>query len=99
MVHRSNERQPVEDRASYVVAAADGDEGRSLVVRILTWANGRGYQAKVFDAVAASKTRAPVPHASLGFTVVGTVPDGLRHPTLGLVGLHVLHRSLTGGST
>jgi hypothetical protein len=31
---------------------------------------------------------------SLGFEVVGTVPEAFEHPTLGRVGLHVMHRRL-----
>jgi ribosomal protein S18 acetylase RimI-like enzyme len=29
---------------------------------------------------------------SLGFEIVGTVPEGFHHPTEGYVGLHVMHR-------
>jgi hypothetical protein len=31
---------------------------------------------------------------SLGFAVVGTVPEAFDHARLGLVGLHVMHRFL-----
>ena len=31
---------------------------------------------------------------SLGFEVVGTVPEGFQHPVHGYVGLHVMHRRL-----
>jgi N-acetylglutamate synthase-like GNAT family acetyltransferase len=31
---------------------------------------------------------------SLGFEVVGTVPEGFHHPVHGYVGLHVMHRRL-----
>jgi hypothetical protein len=30
----------------------------------------------------------------LGFSIVGTVPGALVHPTLGRVGLHIMHREL-----
>jgi hypothetical protein len=31
---------------------------------------------------------------SLGFVIVGTVPEAFDHATLGRVGLHVMHRTL-----
>ncbi len=31
---------------------------------------------------------------SLGFTIIGTVPEAFRHMTQGRVGLHVMHLSL-----
>jgi hypothetical protein len=31
---------------------------------------------------------------SLGFEVIGTVPESFDHPEHGLVGLHVMHRRL-----
>jgi ribosomal protein S18 acetylase RimI-like enzyme len=47
-----------------------------------------------FNAVVETNTRAVALWTSLGFTVVGTVPAGFRHPRDGLVGLHVMHRAL-----
>jgi hypothetical protein len=34
------------------------------------------------------------PLESLGFAVIGTVPEAFRHPRHGYVGLHVMHRFL-----
>jgi ribosomal protein S18 acetylase RimI-like enzyme len=31
---------------------------------------------------------------SLGFRIIGTVPEAFHHPTHGYVGLHVMHRPL-----
>jgi hypothetical protein len=31
---------------------------------------------------------------SLGFVVIGTVPEAFAHPTRGYVGLHIMHRPL-----
>jgi hypothetical protein len=31
---------------------------------------------------------------TLGFRIIGTVPEAFEHPTLGRVGLHVMHRRL-----
>ena len=32
--------------------------------------------------------------ASLGFTILATVPEAFRHPDRGFVGLHIMHRFL-----
>ena len=34
---------------------------------------------------------------SLGFQIIGTVPESFDHPELGLVGLHVMYRPLIRG--
>lgn len=47
-----------------------------------------------FNAVAASNLRAVGLYESLGFEIVGTVPEGFRHPEEGYVGLHVMYRRL-----
>jgi hypothetical protein len=31
---------------------------------------------------------------ALGFAIIGTVPEAFHHPTLGYVGLHIMHRRL-----
>jgi L-amino acid N-acyltransferase YncA len=68
--------------------------GRALGEEVIDWARAAGYRALVFNAVAASNTRAVGLWRSLGFEVVGTVPEGFHHPTEGYVGLHVMHRPL-----
>jgi ribosomal protein S18 acetylase RimI-like enzyme len=47
-----------------------------------------------FNAVVESNTRAVTLYESLGFRVIGTIPEGFRHPRLGYVGLHIMHRAL-----
>jgi ribosomal protein S18 acetylase RimI-like enzyme len=44
--------------------------------------------------VAESNARAVGLWRSLGFEIVGTVPEGFHHPVHGYVGLHVMHRRL-----
>jgi ribosomal protein S18 acetylase RimI-like enzyme len=44
--------------------------------------------------VAATNAAAVSLYESLGFTIVGTVPEAFDHPERGLVGLHVMHRRL-----
>ena len=82
--------------ASFMVdpAHAGRGVGRALCTDMIAWAREAGFRAIVFNAVAASNTRAVRLYESLGFAVVGTVPDGFRHPTEGFVGLHVMHLRL-----
>ena len=68
--------------------------GRALGEHVIARARDDGYRAIVFNAVAASNARAVGLWRSLGFEVVGTVPEGFEHPAQGYVGLHVMHRRL-----
>jgi L-amino acid N-acyltransferase YncA len=82
--------------ASYLVAAPARGRGvgRALVEHTLDWARRQGYAAMQFNAVVESNRAAVELYRRLGFTVVGTVPQAFAHPTLGRVGLHVMHRFL-----
>jgi ribosomal protein S18 acetylase RimI-like enzyme len=75
-------------------AAAGRGVGRALGEHVVARARDDGYRAMVFNAVAESNTRAVALWRSLGFAVLATVPEGFDHPTLGLVGLHVMHQRL-----
>lgn len=68
--------------------------GRALAEHVVRQARDDGYRAMVFNAVAASNVRAVALWRSVGFEVLATIPEGFRHPTLGHVGLHVMHRRL-----
>lgn len=68
--------------------------GRALGEHALEWARGNGYRAMQFNAVVATNTSAVRLWHSLGFEVLGTVPEGFRHPAHGYVGLHIMHRRL-----
>jgi GNAT superfamily N-acetyltransferase len=68
--------------------------GRALLADMLAWARGAGFRGVQFNAVAASNVRAVGLYESLGFTIIGTVPDGFLHPTEGYVGLHVMYHPL-----
>jgi L-amino acid N-acyltransferase YncA len=68
--------------------------GRALCEDLIDWARASGYRAIQFNAVAETNTRAVALYRSLGFEVIGTVPEAFRHPTEGYVGLHVMHRPL-----
>jgi GNAT superfamily N-acetyltransferase len=82
--------------ASFMVdpAFAGQGTGRALCEEALRWAAEQGYRAMQFNAVVATNTRAVRLYESLGFRVIGTVPEGFRHPRLGYVGLHIMHRAL-----
>ncbi|MFR9803051.1 N-acetyltransferase family protein [Pseudonocardia sp. RS010] len=82
--------------AGFMVAPeqAGGGIGRALAEFTLDEARRRGYRAMQFSAVVASNVRAVRLWESLGFAVVGTVPEAFRHARDGLVGLHIMHRSL-----
>ncbi|MFC7976153.1 GNAT family N-acetyltransferase [Streptomyces cinereoruber] len=67
--------------------------GRLLAEHVLQEARREGYTAMVFNAVVETN---PALHLwqSLGFTILGTVPQAYAHPRHGRVGLHILHRFL-----
>lgn len=82
--------------ASFMVASAARGRGvgRALVEDALGWARTAGFRAMQFNAVAATNAAAIALYESLGFSIVGTVPEAFDHPERGLVGLHVMHRRL-----
>jgi L-amino acid N-acyltransferase YncA len=82
--------------ASFMVdpARAGRGTGRALGEAMLGWARERGFRAVQFNAVVETNARAVRLWRSLGFEVIGTVPEAFAHPTEGYVGLHVMHRFL-----
>lgn len=82
--------------ASFLVAADAGGRGvgRALAGHVLEEARAAGYTAMQFNAVVETNERAVALWASLGFTIVGTVPGAFLHPTTGPTGLHIMHRFL-----
>ncbi|OLT53626.1 GNAT family N-acetyltransferase [Cellulosimicrobium sp. CUA-896] len=82
--------------ASFVVDrdASGRGVGRALAHAVLDGARADGYRAMQFNAVVETNERAVRLWESLGFTVLATVPEAFDHPALGLVGLHIMHRTL-----
>ena len=82
--------------ATFMVAADTHGRGvgRALGEHVLAWARSRGHAAIQFNAVVESNAAAVHLWQSLGLRIVGTVPEAFEHPTLGRVGLHVMHRFL-----
>ncbi len=67
--------------------------GRALAEHVLAAARAEGYRGMVFNAVVETNPAVRL-WTSLGFTVLGTVPDAFEHPRHGRVGLHVMYRAL-----
>ncbi|MEU3252441.1 GNAT family N-acetyltransferase [Streptomyces sp. NPDC006997] len=67
--------------------------GRALAEHVLAEAKAHGYRGMVFNAVVETNPAVTL-WKSLGFTVLGTVPQAYDHPKHGLVGLHVMYRAL-----
>ncbi|WP_030547924.1 GNAT family N-acetyltransferase [Streptomyces albus] len=82
--------------ASFMVdpAMAGRGTGRALGEHVIAWARAEGYRAMQFNAVVESNTRAVALWRSLGFEILGTLPEGFHHPVKGYVGLHIMHRRL-----
>jgi GNAT superfamily N-acetyltransferase len=82
--------------ASFMVDPVHSGQGvgRALGEHALEWARREGYRAMQFNAVVETNTRAVALWRSLGFEVLGTLPEGFHHPTEGYVGLHIMYRRL-----
>jgi len=82
--------------ASFMVDPARAGQGigRALGERVIEWARGAGFRAMQFNAVVETNERAVGLWRSLGFDVIGTVPEAFRLPDGRYVGLHVMHRAL-----
>ncbi|MEU3842998.1 GNAT family N-acetyltransferase [Streptomyces sp. NPDC028635] len=67
--------------------------GRALAGHILAEARAHGYRGMVFNAVVETNPAVGL-WQSLGFTILGTVPEAFEHPRHGLVGLHIMYKAL-----
>jgi L-amino acid N-acyltransferase YncA len=70
--------------------------GRALGAYVIERARSAGYRSIQFNAVVETNESAVRLWQSLGFRIIGTVPEAFDHPDHGLVGLHVMYRSLSG---
>lgn len=68
--------------------------GRRFAEWVIERARVLGFAAMQFNSVVATNTGALELWASLGFQIVGTVPDAFRHAEQGLVAVHVMYRRL-----
>lgn len=82
--------------ASFMVSAAARGRGvgRALGEHVIDWHREQGFRGIQFNAVVESNTAAVRLWCSLGFEIVGTVPEAFRSPSAGFVGLHVMYLPL-----
>lgn len=82
--------------AGYMVRPGSfgGGIGSAMAEHSMGEARAAGYRAMQFNAVVSTNARAVALWQRLGFAVIGTVPEGFRHSTLGYVDLLIMHRVL-----
>lgn len=68
--------------------------GRALGKQALVLAKSLGYRAIQYNFVVSVNDIAVKLWQSLGYSIIGTLPEGFRHPTLGLVDVYIMHRYL-----
>ena len=72
--------------------------GRALGEHSICTAREAGYRAMQFNFVVSTNEKAVALWQSLGFTIIGTAPQGYLHATLGLVDVLILHQFLQAAS-
>lgn len=82
--------------AGFMVAptAAGRGIGRAMGEHALEQARLLGYKAMQFNFVVSTNDRAIALWKSLGFSIVGTVPNAFNHRVKGLVDIHIMYRRL-----
>lgn len=82
--------------ASYMVDPRHSGRGvgRALCAYTIDWARAAGFRAMQFNAVVEGNAAAVGLYRSLGFEILGTLPEGFNHPKKGFMGLHIMHRPL-----
>ncbi|MBV8099678.1 MAG: GNAT family N-acetyltransferase [Verrucomicrobia bacterium] len=80
----------------YVTAAAASGKGiaRRMCSHSLECAKNRGFQAMQFNFVVKTNARAVRLWESLGFNIVGTLPEAFLHPVHGYTDAYVMYRML-----
>lgn len=68
--------------------------GRPMAEWVIERARSHGYHGMQFSSVVATNTGAIALWESLGFEIVGTVPDAFRHATEGLTPVHIMYQRL-----
>ena len=82
--------------AGFMVAEGHSGKGigQTMGLYALEEARRAGFLAMQFNFVVSTNTRAVALWQSLGFSIVGTVPQAYRHRTLGFVDIVIMHRFL-----
>jgi L-amino acid N-acyltransferase YncA len=68
--------------------------GHALGVESLRLAKQHGYKAMQFNYVVSTNVKAVALWQSLGFKIIGSMPQGYRHSRHGLVDVYMMHRFL-----
>ncbi len=82
--------------ASYMVSPEyqNNKIGRLMGEHSLVEAKKLGYKAMQFNIVVSTNLRAVSLWQSLGFKIIGTIPQGFNHKEKGLVDAYIMHRFL-----
>ena len=82
--------------ASFMVSPSFSGKGagRQMGSHCLREARRRGFRAMQFNFVVSTNVAALALWKSLGFAIVGTLPQVFKHRDLGYVDAHVMYRSL-----
>lgn len=96
LIHNHDGRGSHVANAAYVVAPAARAHGvgRALCAHSLERARARGFLAMQFNFVVSTNEPAVRLWESMGFTIVGRIPDAFDHPLHGMVEIYVMHRFL-----
>ncbi|MBV8809159.1 MAG: GNAT family N-acetyltransferase [Acidobacteriaceae bacterium] len=80
----------------YVTASAAFGRGiaRAMCAHSLDHAKRRGFRAMQFNFVVSSNERALRLWKSLGFEIVGRLPEAFSHPVLGYIDVYLMYRLL-----
>ena len=83
----------------YMTAGAATGQGvaRAMCLHSLKQARQLGYRGMQFNFVVSTNARAVALWQSLGFDIVGRIPQAFRHPSLGYVDALVMFRTLQCG--
>ncbi|MCW4463035.1 GNAT family N-acetyltransferase [Sphingomonas sp. BT-65] len=82
--------------ASFMVAREGRGRGigRRLGEHVVAWAREAGFRAMQFNAVVSDNHAAVALWQSLGFDIIGTVPEGFRHRDDRFADLLIMYRRL-----
>jgi ribosomal protein S18 acetylase RimI-like enzyme len=80
----------------YIVAEQSRGQGVAsrMCEHSLAEAAARGFRAMQYNLVVSTNERAVRLWKHMGFEIIGTVPGGFRHPRLGFVDAHIMHKRL-----
>ena len=86
--------------AGWMVAPGASGQGigRRFAAYVIAEAESLGFAGMQFNAVVSTNLRAVRLWESMGFAIVGTVPEAFRHATHGPTAVHIMYRRLHPGS-